>query len=174
MVTISQLLHMPGVKHDELVGGVRSAGPGRLTAAGRKGVPQVVSLGALDMVNFGAPATVPARFAGRRFHEHNAQTTLMRTSPDESAELGRIIAARLNAAAGPTVLLVPLRGLSALDAPGGPFDEPAAREALFAALRGAIDPARVELREVDAHINDPAFADLAADILVGLVAARRR
>jgi uncharacterized protein (UPF0261 family) len=104
---------------DDLVGGVLSAGPHRLEAAGRRGVPQVVSLGALDMVNFGPRDTVPERFAGRTLYEHNPVVTLMRTTPEECAELGRRVGARLSAATGPVALFVPLRGVSALSGEGG-------------------------------------------------------
>src|SRR3954451_12398380 len=100
---------------DELVGGVLSAGPDRLEAVSRAGIPQVVSLGALDMVNFGPMETIPERFAGRKLHVHNPMVTLMRTTAEENAELGRRIARKLNGAAGPTVLFVPLRGVSAID-----------------------------------------------------------
>ncbi|MDX2137689.1 MAG: Tm-1-like ATP-binding domain-containing protein, partial [Chloroflexota bacterium] len=103
---------------DELVGGVLSAGPTRLDAAARAGIPQVVSLGALDMVNFWALETVPERFKGRTLYAHNANVTLMRTTPDECAQLGRIIAGKLNAATGKTVLFIPLRGVSMIDAEG--------------------------------------------------------
>jgi uncharacterized protein (UPF0261 family) len=156
---------------DELFGGIRPAGRHRLEAAARHGLPQVVSVGALDMVNFGAPETIPDRFKKNRlFYRHNAQTTLMRTSPDENEQLGKLIAGKLNAAKGPVVLMLPLRGVSALDSSGEAFDDPVAREALFATLKVKIDPARIELVEVDAHINDPHFADLAADRLWALIA----
>jgi uncharacterized protein (UPF0261 family) len=142
---------------DELVGGQLSAGPDRLELAGRLGLPQVVSLGALDMVNFGARETVPARFRGRRLYEHNPLVTLMRTTPEECAALGAIVARKLSAATGPTALYLPLGGLSALDAPGGPFHDPEADAALFAAIRDGLAPS-VELVELPAHVNDPAFA----------------
>lgn len=157
---------------DQLVGGIRSAGPDRLDAAARTGIPQVISVGALDMVNFGAWETIPARFAGRRFHRHNPMTTLMRTTAEESTELGRIIGKKLNVATGPVVLLLPLLGISALDAAGQPFDDPAAREALYGSLRASIDPAKVVVQDVPAHINDPAFAKLAVDALLRLLQAR--
>lgn len=143
---------------DELVGGIFPAGPHRLEAAARVGLPQVVCPGALDMVNFGARETVPARFADRRFHVHNPQVTLMRTTPAENRELGRIIAEKLNAATGPASFHMPLRGVSAIDAAGQPFDDPPARNALFDALRAHLDSDRVRLVEHDAHINDPEFA----------------
>jgi len=154
---------------DELVGGIRSAGPHRLESAAARGTPQVVSVGALEMVNFGPFETVPARFAGRRFHRHNPMTTLMRATVEESVALGRVLAGKLNAATGPVVLLLPLRGMSALDAAGQPFDDPEARGALYATLRTSIDPRKVMLIEVDLHLNDPGFADLAVDTLLGLL-----
>lgn len=158
---------------DELAGGLFSAGPGRMEAAGRAGVPQVVSCGALDMVNFRAPETVPARYQDRRFHVHNANTTLMRTTPDECAALGRILAEKLNAATGPTALLVPLRGVSAMDREGAPFHDPDADAALFDALRRHVRTPPVERIELDLHINDPAFADAIADRLLALLGEKR-
>lgn len=147
---------------DDLVGGVLSAGPHRLEVAGRLGVPQVVSLGALDMVNFGPRETVPEAFAGRTLHVHNPNVTLMRTTPQECAELGRRVAAKLSAATGPVALYVPLRGVSAISKEGGAFFDPAADEALFTAVRDGLAP-NVELHEVDADVNDPSFArDMAA------------
>ncbi|MUL43699.1 UPF0261 family protein [Streptomonospora sp. PA3] len=143
---------------DELVGGVMSAGPDRLRAAGRRGLPQAVSVGAVDMVNFGAAETVPAAFADRLFYHHNPNVTLMRTTPGECAEIARRIAARLNRATGPAALYLPLRGVSALSAPGQPFHDAEADEALFTTLRENIDPARVELHELDTDVNDPHFA----------------
>jgi len=142
---------------DELVGGVLSAGPNRLEAAGRKGIPQVVSCGALDMVNFWAYDTVPAQFKDRNLYKHNANITLMRTTPEECAQLGRIIAEKLNQATGPTALFIPLKGVSAIDAAGQPFHDITADEALFNALRQHVGPS-VEVVELDMHINDPVFA----------------
>jgi uncharacterized protein (UPF0261 family) len=142
---------------DDLVGGVLSAGPHRLDAAGRRGVPQVVSLGALDMVNFGPRDTVPERFAGRNLYVHNPSVTLMRTTAEECAELGRRVGAKLSAATGPVALFVPLCGISAISGEGGPFWDPEADAALRAGLRETLAPS-VEMHEVDAHVNDPAFA----------------
>jgi uncharacterized protein (UPF0261 family) len=158
---------------DDLVGGVLSAGPDRLEAAGRAGLPQVVSLGALDMVNFGPRETVPERFEDRNLYVHNPTVTLMRTTADEMAELGRRIARKLNGAAGPTVLYVPLRGVSAIDVDGAPFRDAAADEALFTVLRDDVDTSKVELVEVDADVNDPAFATAMADRLHELIGATR-
>ena len=155
---------------DELVGGVLSAGPRRLEAAVEAKLPQVLSVGALDMVNFGPRGTVPHRFAGRRFHEHNASVTLMRTTAGENARLAAWVARVLSRSTAPTVVLLPLRGVSALDTLGGPFFDPEADRALFDGLtrRLAGHPyVRVEAR--DEHVNDPAFADAAADRLLGLL-----
>ncbi|HVA89251.1 MAG TPA: Tm-1-like ATP-binding domain-containing protein [Chloroflexota bacterium] len=149
---------------DELVGGVLSAGPDRLEAAGALGIPQVVSLGALDMVNFGPVDTVPAIFKERLLYKHNSSITLMRTTPKECAELGRIIARKLNAAHGPLTLFIPLKGVSLIDAVGQPFHDPAADQALFEALRAGLSPT-VEVRELDTDLNDPAFAVAMADTL---------
>src|SRR6476661_5536317 len=124
---------------DDLVGGVLSAGPHRLEAAGRAGVPQVVSLGALDMVNFGPRESVPARFAGRNLYVHNPSVTLMRTTPEECRELGRRVGAKLSAATGPVALFVPLRGVSAISVDGGPFFDADADAALLAGLRETLD-----------------------------------
>jgi uncharacterized protein (UPF0261 family) len=156
---------------DELVGGILSAGPERLTAAGEMGIPQVVSVGALDMVNFGPRDTVPPKFAGRQFHIHNASVTLMRTTPEENTLLGTEIARKLAAAKGPAAILLPLRGVSAIDRAGQPFDDPAARAALFEAVRHAADAALglPEIIALDRHINDPAFAEAAASKLLGLL-----
>jgi len=155
---------------DELVGGVLTAGPERLDAAAAAGIPQVVSCGALDMVNFGPIDTVPAKFHGRKLHVHNPSVTLMRTTAEECARLGEIIAEKLNAATGPTTLMLPLCGVSALDAPGQPFDDPEADAALFDAIRRTIGPS-VTLVEVEHHINDPEFAHAVADRLLESVAA---
>jgi uncharacterized protein (UPF0261 family) len=141
---------------DELVGGVLSAGPDRLEMAGRLGIPQVVSVGALDMVNFGARDTVPAQFEERNLYVHNPSITLMRTTKEENAELGRRIARKLSAATGPTALFLPLAGVSMIDAEGQPFHDPEADAALFEELRQVGD--RVELVELDMNINDPEFA----------------
>jgi len=154
---------------DELVGGVLSAGPERLDAAAKAGLPQVVSLGALDMVNFGAIETVPERFRGRNLYKHNPTVTLMRTTPEECAELGRIIAQKLNHATGPTALFIPLRGVSMIDAEGKPFYWPEADRALFEAVRHHLDRSRVELVELDANINDPSFADALATRLLSML-----
>lgn len=155
---------------DELVGGVLSAGPHRLEAAGVKPIPQVVSLGALDMVNFGPMETVPERFRGRNLYVHNATVTLMRTTPEECAQLGRIIAEKLSAARGPTALFVPLRGVSMIAVEGKPFYDPAADTALIGALKERLGP-NVELHELDMEINDPRFAEAMAERLHQMLTA---
>lgn len=153
---------------DELVGGVFSAGPQRLEAAARQGVPQVVSCGALDMVNFAAYETVPERFKQRTLYRHNANVTLMRTLPQECSEMGRIIASKLNQATGPTAVLLPLQGVSAIDREGQPFHLPEADQALFDSLRRNLRPP-VELIELNMHINDPEFAAALADRLLAML-----
>ena len=153
---------------DEVVGGVLSAGPDRLGAAARAGTPQVVSVGALDMVNFGAMETVPAQFRDRNLYRHNETVTLMRTSAAECREIGRHIALQLNSARGPVVLVLPLRGVSMLDAEGKPFHDPDANAALFDTLRTSVT-GNVRVREVDAHINDPEFARALTDELLALL-----
>ena len=144
---------------DELVGGVLSAGAGRLDVFAGAGIPYVGSVGALDMVNFWALDSVPPRFAGRHLHSHNAQVTLMRTTADENEHIGAWIAAKLNRMTGPVRFLLPLGGISALDAPGQPFWDPPADAALFDALRRDVQQTdQRRLVDVPAHINDPAFA----------------
>jgi len=155
---------------DELCGGVMSAGMDRLTAAGLKGVPQVISVGAIDMVNFGPPETVPEKYKGRRFYQHNPTVTLMRTTPEENDILGKQLAERACAASGPTAILLPLRGVSALDAEGKSFWWPEADQALFQSIRNWVYG--VELIELDLHINDPAFAEAASNTLLRLIRGR--
>lgn len=157
---------------DELVGGVLSAGPTRLEAAVDMGVPQVVSLGALDMVNFGPAATVPQTFSGRRFVRHNASVTLMRTTPEECGALGHIMAQKLKRALPDrTHVLFPLRGFSGIDKDGGPFRDAEADEALLNALRSA--GLRCPIEEVDIHINDQSFATVAVSALHKMIQSTR-
>jgi uncharacterized protein (UPF0261 family) len=158
---------------DDLVGGVLSAGPDRLEAAGRAGLPQVVSLGALDMVNFGARETVPPRFEDRNLYVHNPSVTLMRTTPEECAELGRRIARKLSSATGPVSVFVPLRGVSMIDAEGQPFHDPEADAALFDALREGLAGSSVELIELDNNVNDDEFAAALVDKLDSYLGAAR-
>lgn len=153
---------------DELAGGVFSAGPARLEAAGRAGIPQVIAPGCLDMVNFGAPETVPARYAERRFYHWNPNVTLMRTTPEENTRLGKIIAEKANAARGPVAILLPLGGVSQLDSEGGDFWWPAADQALYDAIKTHVRP-EIPVEEIDANINDPAFADRAVALLLEMM-----
>jgi uncharacterized protein (UPF0261 family) len=143
---------------DELVGGVFSAGTERLEAAGRKGIPQVVSVGALDMVNFGSYDTVPDRFKHRNLYHHNASVTLMRTTVEENRRLGERIAEKLNETTGPCAVFLPLGGVSILDAEGQPFHGALEDEALFAAVRSGVAPNKAEVIELACNINDPSFA----------------
>jgi len=152
---------------DELAGGILTAGPERLTAAGEKGVPQVISVGALDMVNFGPPETTPPRYQDRLFYRHNPTVTLMRTTREEMAKLGEELARKANAATGPTAVLLPLQGVSAIDAEGKPFWRPEADAALFGAIRTTLRPAL--LIERSEHINDPEFAVACAAKLLELM-----
>jgi uncharacterized protein (UPF0261 family) len=150
---------------DELVGGTLSAGPTRLEAAARHGVPAVVSTGCLDMVNFGSPETVPAKFAGRNFYRHNPQVTLMRTTAEECAKLGGILAEKLNHSTGPLTVLLPLRGNSMVGAPGGPFHNATADAQLCASLKAALR-SDIPVVELDCNVNDPAFAEACAQALL--------
>jgi uncharacterized protein (UPF0261 family) len=158
---------------DELVGGVLSAGPDRLEAAGAAGVPQVVSLGALDMVNFGPRESVPPQFDDRNLYVHNPTITLMRTTPEECAELGRTIGRKLSAASGPTVLFIPHGGVSMIATPGQPFHDPAADDALVAGLRETLRDS-VEVHERSEDVNDPQFAAAMADRLHELIQGANR
>jgi uncharacterized protein (UPF0261 family) len=150
---------------DEVVGGVMSAGPHRLEAAGRKGIPQLVCPGAIDMVNFGPADSVPDQFRSRHLYIHNPNVTLMRTTPEECAEIGRITALKLNRASGPVTVLIPRQGVSAIDKVGGPFYSQAALSAYYSALKDALGPT-IRLIELDAHINDDLFARAAAELLM--------
>ena len=150
---------------DELVGGILSAGNERLTAAGIMGIPQIISVGALDMVNFGPMDTVPEKFRSRMLYAHNSNVTLMRTTPEENDLLGKEIALKANAAKGPTAIIFPLHGISALDASGQPFWWPQANQALRESLKLWLSP-DVEYIEMDLHINDPAFGKACAQKLI--------
>ena len=149
---------------DELVGGVLSAGPDRLEAAGEAGVPQVVSVGALDMVNFGPRDSVPQEFEDRQFHLHNPTVTLMRTTSEENRELGRTLAEKVNRATGPTTAVLPTGGVSMIDVEGEDFYGPEADAALFDAIRETLND-DVELIEAETDVNDPEFARTLVDAL---------
>ena len=150
---------------DELAGGILGAGPARMDAAAKAGVPCVLTPGCLDMVNFGEPQTVPDKFKGRTFYHHNPQVTLMRTTPDECAALGRIIAGKANACTAPVTVLLPLRAISIISAEGQPFHDPVADKALFDAIRANVNPG-VKLVAMDCAVNDPAFAAACAQALL--------
>lgn len=158
---------------DELAGGVMSAGPHRLEAAGLKGIPQVVCPGAIDMVNFGPIDSVPTKYRSRRLHIHNPNVTLMRTTPEECAELGRITAQKLNRAQGPVVFFMPLRGVSAIDVEGSAFHWPEADRSYLGALKANLN-APIRFVELDAHINDESFAREVAQSLMELMMKRTR
>ncbi len=153
---------------DEITGGMFSAGPSRLDAAGAAGIPQVIAPGCLDMANFGGPDTVPEKYRNRKLYHWNPNVTLMRTTPEENAELGRIIAEKANAAKGPVAILLPLKGVSQLDSPGGEFWWPEADEALYAAIRSGVRP-DIAVIDLDANINDPEFADRASALLLEML-----
>jgi uncharacterized protein (UPF0261 family) len=153
---------------DELVGGVLNAGPTRLDATGKAGVPAIVTPGCLDMVNFGEPSTIPAKFAGRTFYHHNPQVTLMRTTPEECAELGRILAEKVNAYTGPVTVLLPLKAISIISAAGQPFHDPIADAALFGAIKQQLR-AGIPVVELDCEINAPEFSRACAEALLAML-----
>ncbi len=153
---------------DQVCGGVMSAGPDRGRAAPARGVPVVLVPGCVDMANFGGPETVPARYAGRQLYKWNPNVTLLRTNVAENARIGEMLAAAANAAAGPVAVLLPLRGVSMLDSPGGQFWDPAADRACYQAIRSHLKPS-VPVEEIEANINDEAFALRAADLLLAMI-----
>ena len=155
---------------DEICGGVFSAGPDRLSAPGRRGVPHLVAPGCVDMVNFGPPDTVPKHYrdAGRTLYEWNPSVTLMRTSAEENRRMGEAFAQKLNAATGPVAVLVPLRGVSVLDGDSQPFCDREADRAMFDALRRSLRP-DIPYVEVDANINDPTFSTRAVEMMLELI-----
>jgi uncharacterized protein (UPF0261 family) len=155
---------------DELVGGVLNAGPHRLEAAAKAGVPAVVAPGCLDMVNFGSPESVPDKFKDRLFYHHNPQVTLMRTTVAENAALGRILADKLNGYTAPVTLLLPLGGISVVSAPGGPFHDAAADAALYTALKSGLR-AGIPVQEFPGNVNEPGFAAACAAALLANIAA---
>jgi len=157
---------------DEVVGGVLSAGPERLDAAARHGVPAVVAPGCLDMVNFGERQTISEAFTGRTFSVHNPQVTLMRTTPDECTVIGRLVARKLNASCGPVSVLLPRRGLSMIGGPGGPFHDPAADAAVCDAIERGLRP-DIPCTSLDCTINDPAFARACVEALLRNIETRQ-
>lgn len=154
---------------DELVGGVLTAGPTRLEAAARGGVPAVVVPGCIDMVNFWAPETVPAKFKGRKFYQHNPNVTLMRTNIEENQRLGAILAEKVNLSTGPVTVLLPLHGLSMIDSAGGAFWWPEADQALFSSLKNNLR-SDIPIVEMNCVINDPIFSETCVQHLLQNIA----
>ena len=153
---------------DQLVGGVFAAGPTRLEAAANAGIPQVIAPGCVDMVNFGAMDTVPEKFKERQFYQWNPNVTLMRTTPEENREMGRIFAEKANASSGPVVFMLPLKGVSMLDLKGEIFYSPEANDAIFNAIRKNVGT-HIQVIEMDVDINDTAFSDRAAQELLNKI-----
>ena len=158
---------------DELVGGILSAGPTRLEAAARTGTPAIVVPGCLDMVNFGARETVPVKFADRNFYQHNPQVTLMRTTPEECEQLGKVIAKKLNASTGPVTVLLPRQAISIISALGQKFHDPAADSALFDSLSAHLRR-DIHIIEMDCAINDTAFAEACVKALLANLAKAKK
>ena len=154
---------------DEYVGGVLGAGPDRLDATAKAKVPAVIAPGCLDMVNFGEKETIPAKFADRTFYVHNTQVTLMRTSPEECAAIGKIIGEKLSQYQAPAAVMIPKKAISVISAEGQPFHDTAADEALFSAIKAN---ATIPVEEFDVEINDPAFAKACAEKLLELMGAK--
>ena len=155
---------------DELVGGFLGAGPTRLEAAARHGVPAIVTPGCLDMVNFHGPESVPAKFEGRTFYPHNQQVTLMRTTPEECSQLGKIMAEKVNLSKGPVTVLLPGKAISVISAPGQKFHDPVADRVLFDTIKTYLRR-DIEVIEMDCAINDPPFAEACARALLKNMAA---
>jgi uncharacterized protein (UPF0261 family) len=152
---------------DEVCGGVFSAGPERVNIGAANPIPVVLAPGCVDMCNFGARASVPGKYGSRQLYEWNANVTLMRTNVEENRRVGSLIAETANRCAGPAIVLLPLRGVSMLDSPGGPFWNPDADQACYDAIRSRLKPG-IPVIEIDANINDPAFADRATQVFLEL------
>jgi len=173
-ITISELV-------DELVGGMYSAGPHRIEAAGSMGIPQVISVGALDFGNFGGKETVPEKYRNRNFFFYTPSITLMRTNVEENRILGKTIAEKVNRSTGPAAIIIPKKGFSILDRSGGPkmttidgsvsgdWHDETANSALIDSIKDHLDSSKVNLVEVDAHINDPKFAEIAVNLLIKMM-----
>ena len=153
---------------DEVCGGVLSAGPERCLAASRAGIPAVLVPGCVDMANFRAMDTVPDKYKSRKLYQWNPNITLLRTNAEENKRIGEMIAAAANAATAPVVILIPLRGVSQLDSPGGAFWDPQADQACFEAIKKDLRPG-IPVIEMDNNINDPEFADKAVETLLGML-----
>ncbi|WP_123053923.1 Tm-1-like ATP-binding domain-containing protein [Clostridium sp. JN-1] len=154
---------------DEIIGGVLNAGPKRLEAASKNNIPQVVSVGALDMCNFGPYDTVPEKFKGRNLYKHNPTVTLMRTNIEENKAIGKKLAEKLNLAKEKAALLIPLKGISGIDVEGQPFYGPEEDKVLFDILRNNVNKNFVEIVEMDCAINDVEFAEAAAQKLIDMM-----
>lgn len=153
---------------DHVCGGVMSAGPERMLAAARRGIPAVLAPGCVDMVNFWGIETVPEKYQGRNLYKWNPNVTLMRTTPEENVQIGKMIAAAANAATAPVAILLPLKGVSQLDSPGGPYWDPEADAACYNAIKANVKPG-IPVIEMDCNINDPEFADKAVELLLGML-----
>jgi len=156
---------------DEIAGGILSAGPTRLEAPGKAGIPHLIVPGCIDMVNFGPPETVPEKYRGRKFYRSKPTTTLMRTTVEENIRMGEIFAQKANAAKGKLAFLFPLKGFSMLDAEGQPFWWPEADAAFMTVLKKNLRPG-IQVVEMDCHINDEAFARKSVEILLDLAGKR--
>ena len=160
---------------DQVVGGVLPCGPQRFEAILAAQIPYVLSVGALDMVNFGAKETVPPQFADRKLHVHNAHVTLMRTTPEENRQFARWISDKLNRSTAPLTLLIPELGLSTIDAPGQPFHDPEADAALFEELERSLQQTdQRRIKRLSRHINDPEFAAALVEEFIALTELCRR
>lgn len=153
---------------DEVCGGVFSAGPDRCLAASRAGIPAVLVPGCVDMANFGAIETVPDRYRDRNLYQWNPNVTLLRTNADENRRIGELLAAAANEASGPVAILLPLGGVSMLDSVGGEFWDPDADGACYEAIRRGVRSG-VDVIEMAENINDPAFAEKAVEIILGML-----
>jgi uncharacterized protein (UPF0261 family) len=153
---------------DELLGGELSAGPERMDGAAQHGIPQIIAPGCLDMANFWGPETIPDKYKDRRFYHWNPNVTLMRTTPQENAELGRILAQKANQSSAPVAFFLPLKGVSILDSPGGEFWWPDADEALFGAIKENVRD-DIPVFELDNNINDEAFAAAVTEKLLAFL-----
>jgi uncharacterized protein (UPF0261 family) len=153
---------------DEVCGGVLSAGPERCMAASRTGIPAVLVPGCVDMANFWGMDTIPEKYRSRKLYQWNPNITLLRTNVEENERIGEMIAAAANAASAPVVILLPLKGVSQLDSPGGAFWDPQADHACFEAIKKALKP-DIPVIEMDYNVNDPEFADKAAQTLLDIL-----
>jgi uncharacterized protein (UPF0261 family) len=153
---------------DFVCGGVMSAGPERMLAAARAGIPSVLAPGCVDMVNFWGIETVPQKYQERNLYKWNPNVTLMRTTPEENVQIGKMIAAAAKAATAPAAILLPLKGVSQLDSPGGQFWDPDADSACYNTIKTSVKPG-IQVIEMDCNINDPEFADKAVELLLEML-----